>query len=199
MKKRFFSNTGAFTLIELLIIIAIISILAAMLLPALKSARNKAKSAVCTNNLRQIGLALQMYASDWDGWLPPGASDDGTHISVSGNLTYGLGLLYPRYIGDGHIFYCLSGGRKYEEWFPPNNDYVNYQYWIYFAISGYDVGTVVGSYIFERLDRREPETTIFKCPLDHGLNRTILLFRGGHVKSAPANLITPVDYMEDIW
>ena len=62
-------DSYGFTLIELLVVIAIIAILAAMLLPALKSAREMAKMASCENNLKQIGLGIQMYASDSHGYL----------------------------------------------------------------------------------------------------------------------------------
>ncbi len=60
-----------FTLIELLVIIAIIAILTSILLPVLNRAREKGRQAVCINNLKQIGLAIHMYANDHDGYLVP--------------------------------------------------------------------------------------------------------------------------------
>ena len=59
-----------FTLIELLVVIAIIGILASLLMPALRTARDKALSLQCQSNLRQIYIGLSTYAADYDGWFP---------------------------------------------------------------------------------------------------------------------------------
>ncbi len=68
LHKKNYIGRQSFTLIELLIVIAIIAILASILLPALGKARQTAQSVKCLGNLRQLGLALQNYAADYHDW-----------------------------------------------------------------------------------------------------------------------------------
>ena len=63
-------STRGFTLIELLVVIAIIAILAAILFPVFAQAREKARQTTCLSNMKQLALAMLMYAQDWDEALP---------------------------------------------------------------------------------------------------------------------------------
>jgi prepilin-type N-terminal cleavage/methylation domain-containing protein len=98
-------NRGSFTLVELLVVIAIISILAALLTPALSSARGQAKSAACMSNLKQQGTLLALYTDDYNGIMPP-----------TDSIGIWYRLLYPyinvKNMATGQsVFYCPSYGK----------------------------------------------------------------------------------------
>ena len=92
----------AFSLLELLLVVAILCLLAALLFPVFARARENARRSSCSSNLRQIGLALNQYAQDFDGWTPG---------SESGFVSWPT-LLFP-YIKGEEVFVCSSGTRTF--------------------------------------------------------------------------------------
>lgn len=70
LKNMNLKNRRGFTLIEILVVVAILGVLAALLFPVFLSAREKARAASCLSNYRQIGIGIQMYAQDNDGNVP---------------------------------------------------------------------------------------------------------------------------------
>ncbi len=107
----------AFTLLELLVVLAIISILVAVIIPSLSKARENARRSICLSNLKQIGASATMYSDDHSGAFPnafDGTSDGNSNIET-GDQPDKWGRLYPRYINDVKVFFCPSRvpGSKY--------------------------------------------------------------------------------------
>jgi prepilin-type N-terminal cleavage/methylation domain-containing protein len=105
--RRSHRPAGGFTLVELLVVVGIISILIALLLPALNKAREAAKRTACLSNERQIAMAYMMYANDFNGNIAiyKDAPAYGYRDSISQYI--GLGLLYESgYIKNAQVLYC---------------------------------------------------------------------------------------------
>lgn len=120
---------GAFTLVDVLVSLVIIAILMGMLLPAMSHASESARRVACQSNVRQIGLAIVMYADDWKGFMPASvylpansaqrASDRPQSMTTlllpeperlpNQSAWDGLGLLFEgEYLSASKVFYCPS-------------------------------------------------------------------------------------------
>ena len=122
-------NRAGFTLIELLVVIAILSLLLAILLPVLNQAKYQAHRAACAANLRQVGVAIHMYAEDFDDTIPFGPEGrpvtGSNFYTVTGNVTsllsledgapVGLGLLLEDHLAhQPTVMFCPGADQPSE-------------------------------------------------------------------------------------
>ena len=102
--------SGAFTLIELMVVIAIIAILAAILIPSLAGAKERARRTSCLNSMRQFSLAVHLYGDDNEQFVPSGASNKGAdddHLPVLSSVTSNA---IVEYAGTDRMAHCPSFG-----------------------------------------------------------------------------------------
>ena len=191
-----------FMLIELLVVVGILALLAAILFPVLVAARGRARTTACTSNLRQLHLALSLYVADDGGYLPPYYTGIGRQITRGDGTTFilpdqseDLTASVAPYVQAADVWFCPSdrfarqdsavGGRDF------NNRFTSYHY-----VAGVVYRQGVPYPV--RLDTRDPATfplltdhksgTVLDWPPATGPGpyshdgRFNMLYRDGHVK-----------------
>ena len=181
-----------FTLIEVLVVAAIIALLVAILLPTLRRARGVARQTVCLSNIRSIGQAFSMYRSDYDGWLPVGPAN---RLAWQGSN--------PDYPDQVKVFNAPGPHRKPVPW--TNCHYGGRRAAVVHHYDPEKLGTQsepetgrrpLTRYLYKRigLDSRTPQ---FECPSDPGVEREI--WEHGLSPSKPIHEICGNSYYTNPW
>ncbi|MDD3925480.1 MAG: DUF1559 domain-containing protein [bacterium] len=170
MRRDIKSTRYGFTLIELLVVIAIIAILSAILFPVFGKAREKARQTTCTSNLKQLGLAFQMYLQDWDEMFIPYELSAYNSAVDRYNWNWAYGLKASGYVSSPALFICPSAigykaMSKYDVTQNPNNKisfylYMHYGYNIYHIGSSYKATGSWSAPPANLVDIRHPAETI---------------------------------------
>jgi prepilin-type N-terminal cleavage/methylation domain-containing protein len=152
-----------FTLVELLVVIAIVSLLIALLLPAVQQAREAARRSQCSNNLKQLGIALHNYASTFDSLLPPGYN---AYTAAGGFNGWGWGTVILPQIDQKNLYSSLAKSNP--------------------SIDGGLMGLTTAAPTPMTI---EMSVSTFRCPSDSGANVIAVTTVGGSpVLSSPVNL-----------
>jgi len=151
-----------FTLVELLVVIAIIAILASMLLPALNKARQKAKQISCTNQAKQLTLALTMYADSSQGYVPPRRNIADGSIAYS-KPGWGGCLYQNKYLPNAKILVCPEAtfygyADKIFNATPVSGN--AYYDWISYGINRYYAANDIGGKPYRFSNTKHPSTTV---------------------------------------
>lgn len=111
-----------YTVVELLTVVAILSVLAGIIFSVIGGVRARAKHASCADNLHQVGTALMLYASDHEGWLPPATTEEFVHSKIPGislaelrnSPTY-LRVAMKSYVKSDAVWFCPADAQAHQD------------------------------------------------------------------------------------